>query len=151
MLRTIPVQRDAAFLSTQMISSFEGKIAYNEQGVSLYDIIHAITQDKDFVSDKVDDFLLTIGQICKEYLTEISTESIILDMPSEFTNGLFASLSKAVYECLCSYLCFRWMEHTKQTEQAKSYGEQYNMLIMSIKELLYVRRMPTVPQKPPTP
>jgi hypothetical protein len=145
--RTITLKKDESFVATQMISSYIGKKTLSESGVPLYDIIKAISQDKDFVSDKVDDFEITLSEICREYIIgSVIKGQIVLSMPDEFTDELYAQFVKAIDECLCSYLFARWLEYTSSTE-AKSYFDQYSSLLQSLQKLLYVRTIPTPPQK----
>jgi hypothetical protein len=141
-VRVIHIDHANIFTDVEMLSSMAGREAYDGNGESLYDTVHITDQDRDFVDNAIDDCAQIIRAMCSEYVCDYSDKEIKVNMPEEFTDGIFATFIHSVNDTIKNYVFFKWLEHAGLPEIAAKYQEVYNMCLEATKSAFYARMKP---------
>jgi hypothetical protein len=129
-----------------MLSSMIGRDCYDGEGNSLYDVIKITEQDVDFLNNSLDDCLTILKGIVKEYYIGMTSDSIRLAMPVEFSDGLYKQFIHSANDMLKNYVMWQWLLHTEVAQsKAAVYQAKYEQDIHNVTNSLYMRVKPILP------
>lgn len=124
-----------------MLSSFEGKHEYNENGDSLFDVIKILQQDRPLLERYIGEALKEIVGVLREFVTGVSGNVIICEMPKSFNEAFANDVKEAARGYVVNFSFFLYLK-MRNEGRAKDYFELAGQDLRDMREKVYYRKKP---------